>query len=197
VNRRTRAVIFNYGVRPPLLIIGGIVRSLYWLLYGWWGEKRYLAKAQKKLTEQIEREFSFLFDEHKAKIIPNERTGDRMLAGWSVVTLSVEGLLLRFVPWRDTRQVHIASEHLPIEWQDLSAILNAIDPDNSHNHSIIVFQDAARILRKDWNLIKEAFSPERYPSIKEQLRQEHRVAMGITRMVQNEVNRKLYPDELK
>jgi hypothetical protein len=195
VDRGVRAFIFNYVVRPPLLIIGSLVRVMYWSLYGWWGEKRYLAKAQKKLTEQIVAEFSFLFEEHNAKLIPNEAAGNRMLAGWSFVTLSVEGLLLRFIPWRDTRQVHIASEHHPRDWQDLSELLNVIDPNNSHNHSIVVFQDAARILKKDWNLVKEAFSPERYPAIKNQLEQEHRFAMAATRLVQNEINRRLYPDK--
>lgn len=141
MDRQTRAFAHNYLVRPPILVIGSFVRAVYWLLYGWWGEKLYLAKAQKSLTQEITSEFSFLFEAHKAKVIPNDGLETRMLAGWPFITISVEGLLLRFVPWRDTRQVHIASERLPREWQDLSRVLNIMDPENSNSHLIVTFQD--------------------------------------------------------
>ena len=195
MNRRVRAFVFNYLLRPPLLVAGSVVRLLYWSLYGWWGEKRYLARAQRMLTEEIVAEFSFLFDEHNAKVIPIEETNSRILAGWSFVTLSVEGLLLRFVPWRDTRQVHVASENMPGQWQDLSEVLDVIDPENSHDHSIVAFRDAARILRRDWLLVKAALSSERYPAVRKQLEQGHRVAMASAKMMENEINRRLYPDK--
>lgn len=54
---------------------------------------------------------------------------------------------------------------------------------------------AARLLSTNFALIKSAFSPDRYPEIKKQLEQEHRYAMAVTRLVQNDINRHLYPDE--
>ena len=65
--------------------------------------------------------------------------------------------------------MHVASERLPDEWHELSAILDVMEPDKVRRHSVIFFQDAIALLRDHMDRIKEAFSPDRYPQVKQQL----------------------------
>lgn len=62
-----------------------------------------------------------------------------------------------------------------------------MEPDKVRRHSVIFFQDATRLRRDDMDRIKEAFSPDRYPQVKQQLENAYRYEMAVTRQVQNEI----------
>jgi len=150
-----------------------------------------MAKEQSKLTQEVQERFWFLFGERGGQIVANKDTGQLSKLKSTVVTVAVDGLLFRFVHWRDNRQVHVASERLPDEWHELSAILDVMEPDKVRRHSVIFFQDAIALLRDHMDRIKEAFSPDRYPQVKQQLEHAYRYEMAVTRQVQNEINRGL------
>lgn len=192
MDRRVRGFI-GHLIMPPLAVIVFIVRGCYGLFYGWWGEKRYNAKQQEKLEQQILAEFSFLFHDRNGRVVPNQ-IDNHMLTGWPVVTVSVDGLLVCFIKWRDERRVLIASERVPNDWHDLSKVLNVVEPDEARDHSFASFETAATVLNRGWALVKEAFSPEQYPEVKNQLQRDHRQAMAATRLMGREMNRRLYPD---
>lgn len=78
-----------------------------------------MAKEQSKLTQEFQERFWFLFGERGGQIVANKDTGQLSKLKSTVVTLAVDGLLFRFVHWRDNRQVHVASERLPDEWHEL------------------------------------------------------------------------------
>jgi hypothetical protein len=195
VDQKTKRFIFNYIVRPPLLLVGSVVRPLYWLLYGWWGEKRFVAKQQERLTREVRSQFSFLFSNHNAKTIPNGDIGHLALLQCPVVTLAAEGLLFRFIHWRDERQLHIASERLPHEWQELSKVLNVMEPDKFSRYPAASFEDSAHLLEQHLDLVTKAFSSDRYTDVKDQLEHAYRHDMAATRQLQTEINRRLYPDD--
>jgi hypothetical protein len=111
------------------------------------------------------------------------------------VTVAAEGLLFRFVHWRDNRQLHVASERLPREWQELSKVLNVMESDNFSRYSAVSFEDSAHLLEHHLDLVMKAFSPDRYSDLKDQLEHAYRYDMAATRQLQNEINRKLYPDD--
>jgi hypothetical protein len=191
MSRQVRRFIFEVVIKPPLTVIGSVVISLYWVLYGWWGERRFTAKEQGKLVQEIQEQFWFLFGERNGQIVANKDTGHLSKLKSPIVTVAVDGLLFRFIHWRDDRQVHVASERLPSEWHELSAVLNVMEPDKVLRHSVVFFQDAARLLRDHFDLVKGAFSPDRYSQLKEQLEHAYRYEMGVTRQVQDEINRGL------
>lgn len=179
-------------LRPPALTIGFVIKGLYRLLIGWWYEPRVRTLQQNHLLQEVQEQFGFLFTTHTARIVSNDDIGQLAALDCPVVTVSAEGLLLRFIEHRGTRRVHVASERLPTEWHDLSSVLNAIEPDKVRRHSIVFFQDAARLLGGDWDLVRAAFSPERYPELREQLEHAYGREMAVTLEVQDEINRKLY-----
>src|SRR5262249_46560375 len=109
-----------------------------------------------------------------------------------IVTVAVEGLLLRFVHWRDNRQVHVASAAMPSEWHELSAFINSMEPDSVARHSIVFFQDAEQLLRSHLDLLKKGFSQDRYQGIKQQLEDQRGREMATTRQMQDRINSKLY-----
>src|SRR5437773_7812954 len=110
MSRQVRRFIFEVVIKPPLTVIGAFVISIYWVLYGWWGEKRFMAKEQSKLVQEVQEQLSFLFGERNAQIVANKDTGHLSKLKSPIVTVAVDGLLFRFVHWRDNRQVYVASE---------------------------------------------------------------------------------------
>jgi hypothetical protein len=159
-----------------------------------WGEKRFMAKEQARLVQEIHNKFWFLFAQFGAEIIPNTDMGHLALLQCPIVTVAADGLLFRFVHWRDSRQVHIASERLPNEWQELSAVLNVVEPDEIRRHSILSFDDAAGLLRGHLDQLKEIFLPERYPEVKLHLDAANNYDRVISKQAETEINRRLYPD---
>ncbi len=94
-----------------------------------------MAKEQSKLTQEVQERFWFLFGERGGQIVANKDTGQLSKLKSTVVTVAVDGLLFRFVHWRDNRQVHVASERLPDEWHELSAPNNGQGIGDSPAHS--------------------------------------------------------------
>jgi hypothetical protein len=105
MSRQVRRFIFEVVIKPPLTVIGSVVISLYWVLYGWWGERRFTAKEQGKLVQEIQEQFWFLFGECNGRIVANKDTGHLSKLKSPIVTVAVDGLLFRFIHWRDDRQV--------------------------------------------------------------------------------------------
>jgi hypothetical protein len=193
MRRETKQFIGNYVVAPPLRVIGFVVKTLYWVLGGWWFDKRFNAAQQKRLVQEVEKDFWILFAQHNGRIVANEHT--EHLGNWPIVTVAAEGLLFRFIRARDEQGVYVASEGAPSEWHDLGYVLSAVEPDTVARHSIVYFSDATKLLSSHWDSLKNGFSQERYPGIKRQLEEERRRGMAVSRQFMDELNRRLYGPE--
>lgn len=177
---------------PPARIVGFGVNIMYWCLIGWWYEKRVRVALTTGLLKNVQDQFWFLFAQHRAFIVPNGDIGHLATLDCSVVTVSAEGLVLRFVSWRDDFQVHVAPAHLPGEWHELSSVLNAIQPENVQRRSITLLQDAAQLLRQNFDSIERALSVEEYPRTKVQIIEGDKYDRAVTRQFEVEVNRFLH-----
>jgi hypothetical protein len=180
---------------PPVRAVGFIVRILEWSLIGWWYEKRVRVRIQAELLKEVGEQFWFLFSERNARIVPNANLGhleSLVSSGWPVVTLATDEFLLRSFRWLDNYRVHVAPARLPSEWHELSAVLNAMEPDKVGRHSIVFLLDAARLLRQYLDVLEQAFSEQRYPKLKEQLEEFDRYDRVVTKQVETEINRSLY-----
>jgi hypothetical protein len=143
-------------------------------------------------VKEVEDQFWFLFAERHARLVPNGEIGHLALLDCPIVTVAAGNVLLRFIRWRDNSQVHVAPARLPGEWHELASILNAIEPDKVRRHSIVFFQDAARLLKEHLDLLEQGLSEDRYPRLKEQLAEAHKYDQAVTRQMENEINRALY-----
>src|ERR1700756_1413485 len=111
---------------PPARAIGFVLGNVYSLLFGWY-DKRRRAENQNLLEQEVRDRMSFLA-ERKPRIVPNTEARNLRGLNASLVTIAVEGLLLRFIRWREVFQVHVASERMPNDWHELSLVLSLIDP---------------------------------------------------------------------
>jgi acyl carrier protein phosphodiesterase len=179
-------------LRPPALAIGFVIRKTYWLFYGWWGEPRFEAKERERLAKEIQDKFGFLFEQFDAQIVPNTDIGHFAALHCPIVTVSCSDLLFRFIRWHDNHQVHVAAERVPIEWQELSELVSAIEPSEPRRGSILSFDDAAHVLKDHFNRIKEAFTQEHYPGVKQQIAQTHDYERAVAEQWEKEINRRIY-----
>ena len=137
---------------PPLRVLGFVVGGVFSLLYKPF-YRRHVAERQEQLEDDVKERLSFLFGEHNARITQN--TEARNLEGLdaSLVTVAVDGLLLRFIRWREVFQVHVASERAPNDWHELSSVLSVIDRGETiRTGAIRDFTDLSRSLRP--NLVR-------------------------------------------
>ena len=179
---------------PPARAIGFVVGGVFSLLYRPF-YRRHVADRQEQLEDEVKYQLASLFRGHNARIIPNTEAQNLHGLDASFVTVAVDGLLLRFIRWRDVFQVHVASERLPNDWHELSEVLSVIDPaEIIRPGAIRDFTDFSRSLRPNLVRLIEAFSPERYPQLEKQLSEVRAFGHVVTRQWETEINRRLYPD---
>jgi hypothetical protein len=181
-------------VTPVFRAIGFVVGNVCSLIYEPFYRRR-IAEKQKQLEHEVQEQLSFLFAEHRASTTSNTVAGNLVGLHPSLVTISIDGLLLRFIRWREEFQVHVASERAPNDWHELSLVLSIIDPiENSQRGAIRDLSDVSRLLRPNLGRLKDAYSQERYAQLEEQLSGVHAFDRVVTRQLETEINRRLYPD---
>jgi hypothetical protein len=179
---------------PPVRAIGFVVGGAFSLLYGPF-YRRHVADRQEQLEDEVKYQLVSLFRGHNARIIQNTEARNLHGLGASLVTVAVDGLLLRFIRWREVFQVHVASERLPNDWYELSEVLSVIDPiETIRPGAIGDFTDFTRSLGPNMVRLKEAFSPEQYPRLEKQMSEVRAFGRVVTRQWETEINRRLYPD---
>ncbi len=181
-------------VRLPFRAFGFVVGNLFSLLYGPFYRRRN-AEKKKQLEQEVQERLQFLFEEHNAHAIPNTEADNLEGLNASVVTIGVEGLLLRFIRWREEFQVHVASECSPKDWHELSLVLSLIAPaEKIQRGAIHDFSELSHLLRSNMDRLKEVFSQERYAQFKKQISEVNVFDRVVTRQWETEINRRLYPD---
>jgi hypothetical protein len=190
VSKGSKSFLIEVVVRPVVIVIGFVVTGLYGILVGWWYGKFVRFRKREELGREIQNQMWFVFEERNGRVVENGDIGHLAALDCAIVTVAAEGLLLRFVQWRDNSQVHVSSERCG-GWHELAAVLNVMLPGEVARHSIVSFNHAGRLLRDHWNLLKKAFSEECYSDLTQQLEQEHGYEMVATRQLQNEINRRI------
>jgi hypothetical protein len=184
---RARRFFINNVVRPPVVVIGFLVKGLYWLIVGWWFEPRYDKRQREKLEKSVRNEFSFLFVKHQARILSTTE-----LHGWPVVTVFSEGLLIQFLRWRDECHVRITPEKNPASWIQLLTLLNLIEPETNFPPDLVSFAEASKLLHDRWKLIRSASVPDFSPELKLEIENSGEQNRFRTRQQAIEINQELY-----
>jgi hypothetical protein len=157
------------GSRLARFAIGGP----YWILFGWWLHPLMSRRAERRLKEETRTGLAFLFDDHGAKFVPN----DRVPLPGRVITLEAGGF--RFEIWhgRGEYEVYIAPLHAPMEWQDITLALMVINA----SHPIRTASDMparsffnslpalSRVLQPQFDRLMAAYSVANYPATKQAL----------------------------
>jgi hypothetical protein len=175
-------------VRPPLIALRWILGNAYRILFSWWLDDRLLRHAREKFGAQVRENVPFLFTEHNATIVPNDREPPPYF-DFAKVTVAAEDL--RFIFTRDRGAVHlaVAPAYAPNEWQDFSALLKLIDGRETDYSRL---QTIAGLLPSRMAQLKEILSEGRYPKTKELLSHVYEDRFEQTKRLEKSVNRRLY-----
>ena len=110
-----------YLIRPVVLVCGALISSVYNVLFGWWLDDWMFRGRQTRFENEIQKEYSWLFEKYDARIIPMTRY--RQVLDYVVATIAVGGLLLQFVRGNRDFHANVAPAHAPHDWYDFGEAL--------------------------------------------------------------------------
>lgn len=175
---------------PPVRALGYVLWALYWILFGWWLDKRLVRRRDEKLAAEIREALSFLFSDYGAIIIPNDRETPAS-NDFAAATVSVADLILRFYWGLGTLSIDVSSARNPKELHDLPSVLNLIDSAVARQQYSSVLE-VEPVLRPHMRELIAAFSEDSYAEINRRLSDVYARDRVVTRQWEDEINRKLY-----
>jgi hypothetical protein len=160
---RLRALVLEYVLRPPLLVLGFVMGKLYNPCFGWL-DKRVARQYEQRFTEDIRRYLPSFFAEHGAEIIPNEGTPFPPSFDGAYVTVAIGNSRLRFVRGRGDFSVFVASAFAPNSWEDFRLVADGISEwdlsqPGPRYYTLETFEP---ILRSRLGRLQEALSEEHF-----------------------------------
>jgi hypothetical protein len=155
---------------PLFLQAGG---GLYSFLFGWL-DRRAAQESERRLLQEVESSFSFLFSVYGGRIVPNQGVTFPLPFDGACLTVGVGGMFVRFTRCRGTVTVQVAAENTtsPSEWHDLLLVLDALHPSRVRRKALHTLHQAARSLEPCMNALQEAFATGRFQEIKDRLENE-------------------------
>jgi len=182
------------ALRPPLVAVAWVGGRLYRLLFSRYDEK--LAKEhEEKLAADIQNVLPFLFDEMGGRIVPNEGVEFPPPFDYAVVTVDISPVRLRFTRGRDHLTVQVGPKVSPSNWHELSTALSVLGVHGVQRGSISGLEQAGRLLRLYRSELTDAFSEDQYPRLRAQLEEIYERDRIVTKQLETEINRRLYPQE--
>lgn len=126
----------------------------YWIFVGWPIDVPMAKKRQRQFASEIRQSLTFLFEEHGAEIIPNEGVPFPPPFDNALVTLAVDGLLLRFVRGHGEFRILVASRSDAQDWRDWKDLLlvrKILDEsEDSHDRTWVRdLPEANRLLKRE------------------------------------------------
>jgi hypothetical protein len=152
MNPRVSRSILTYVVRPPILLLGLVLKPIEPLL-GLLDRtlaKRNEAKLRRGVTEAM----PFLFEKRRGRIVANEEVSSGSDCG--VVTVEVEGMFIRFSMWRGELGVYIGCIPQPRGLNELGFVLSVLDEHNAHQ-AIANLDQAALAIESNIEILIRAF----------------------------------------
>jgi hypothetical protein len=132
-----------FVLRPILLIFGPVIGGAYKLIFVWWVDERSDRKREENFKEDLQAKVPALFTKLDGKFVPNDRKYPRAF-DYVVVSVSVQGMVFRFVRGREDFRVDVAPETGPGEWREASEVVRSSPQFSESNrvaeyHSMIGF----------------------------------------------------------
>ena len=130
--RELRKFFILVFIRPVLLVCRAAISSVYNVLFAWWLDGWTSKGLQSRLERDIRKEYSWIFVEYDAQIVPT--TPYRQVMDYANVTIAVDDLLFQFTRGHGDFHVSVAPAHAPHDWYDFGeAIALASDSEPTRN----------------------------------------------------------------
>jgi hypothetical protein len=184
--------IVLYIVRPPLLLLGFILKPVGLLL----GilDRPLARRDERKLRRDIAEAMPFLFKERQGRIVSNEGVPFPPSFDYAFVTVQVENLFTRFCRGRGELDLHIGCTQQPRDLHELGLVLSLLDEHGGYQRwGIANLGQAGRTLESKMDLLTRAFGKGMDKDLARRLREvalDDRIAI---REAEWEINRRLRP----
>ncbi len=110
-------------VRPVLLVLGAVFK----FFFGWMDGSSIARKNQQQFAQEIEGQLKFLFNDHGAKIVPNDPDVPFPPSfDGAYITIATDSVRFRFTQGRGDFLVEVAPLTAPMEWENLELVLATI-----------------------------------------------------------------------
>lgn len=182
--------VLIFLLRPPFLLIGAIIKGIYFLFFGWWLDPKVHRQNHSALVRDVCTYLEFVFTDYGAKFRPNLREPPRLF-DFAQVTLSVGDLVFQIFRGRGEVNLTVASSRNPTEFHEFSTVLSAMDVGvkrQGFGHLL----DIEKVLKPHMQDLATAFSAEHYPKIRSGLADTYARDRIITKQWETEINRRLY-----
>jgi len=154
-------------IRPPVLLVGFVAKTIYRTLFGWWLDPWLQRKANQSLIENLRENLPFLFSGGSVVEPPRIRV---LPFDYASVEVGWENLLFSFTRGREDVSVLVAPAHAPNMSYELGPVIAALEDRRfSERYSINHLRDAAYLLQPHLQALNRAFSEPEFPMIKQKL----------------------------
>lgn len=127
---------------------------------GWWLSPLLGERSSRKLASEVQENLPLLFLQHAARVVPNVNKHSRQ-ANYKIVTVAVDGILLRFSRDRGDFRVDIAPSHAPNDWQELAGAVREVAGSHPEN-SYYGLRGLDRLLQDNFDALRSAMSEANY-----------------------------------
>jgi hypothetical protein len=130
--------------------------------------KRMTKRSDEKFTADVREHLSFLFTDHGAQLVPNERETPPYF-DWAQATVATDDLRFNFTRDHGIIFANVAPKRAPNESQNLSAVLTAMANVDGTDREV----EFARLptiavrLKSEMGLLKDALSERNFEKTKE------------------------------
>jgi hypothetical protein len=175
-------------------IVASIVVPLYKLLFGWWLDKHFVRKHERRLVADVSLSLRFLFTDLGGRVVPNDREYPPIF-DYAVVIVGLSSFYIRFIRGRGELRVDVGPPFPPSDWHDLSLVLSAITGSTAERRPFENLWDVSRALQTHMNELARLFSGDQFVELKHRLEEEiYRPERNSTRVAEAEINWRLYGD---
>lgn len=166
MTKRNRELLIEY-IRPPVLLVGFLIKTIYRVMFGWWLNPWLQRKANRSLIEDVRMYLPFLFPigdfvkQRQIRVLPFD---------YALVELGWENLLFSFARGREETNVIVAPRHAPNMSYELGPVIAALENKRySDRYVVNGLHDAANLLEPHLQALNAAFSECNFPIIKPRL----------------------------
>jgi hypothetical protein len=149
-----RAAVFV--LRPTLLMFGLVLAGAYKLIFGWWLDERSHRKRYENFRKELQVKVPALFTKLDGKFVPNDRKYPRAF-DYVVVSVSVQGMVFRYIRGREDFTVAVALETGPGGWREASEVVRS-SPQFSESNGVAEYHSLngfGRFLDANFSILQE------------------------------------------
>jgi len=121
-------------LRPLVVMVGLALGGAYKLFFGWWLDERRHRKDEENFKKDLQAKVPNLFTKLGGKFVPNDREYPRAFDNVAV-SVSVQGIVFRFIRGRGDFTVDVAPESSPGAWREASEVVRS-SPKSSESKGV-------------------------------------------------------------